>query len=193
MILRPGQAAIWFLFLGTDLLFRPKQGECRRNHQETHRHLETDAGVFLKWAWPKRRGDAALLLVTRAGQSSSHDGRVELELETTGPAFIGSPPISVTRANGPSWRQMGSGRGGGNCLTISNRPGTASPVKGKLQQHLTPLPEALLLAVPMLLGAACAAIQRDTEQMLVAAGFHMRPTDTTGCRRIFGRYRRIGS
>jgi hypothetical protein len=64
-------------------------------------------------------------------------------------------------------------------LTISNRSGTASPVKGKLQQHLTPLPEALLLAVPMLLGAACAAIQRDTEQMLVAAGFHMRPTDTT--------------
>lgn len=64
-------------------------------------------------------------------------------------------------------------------MRISNRPGTASPVKGKLQQHLTPLPEALLLAVPMLLGAACAAIQRDTEQMLVAAGFHMRPTDTT--------------
>ena len=30
----------------------------------------------------------------------------------------------------------------------------------------------------MLLGAACAVIQRDTEQMLVAAGFHMRPTDT---------------
>src|SRR5687767_10426234 len=93
---------------------------------------------------------------------------------------IGSTPISVTRASGSSWRQMGSGRGGGrNCLMISNRPGTASPVKGKLQQHLTPLPEALLLAVPMLLGAACAAIQRDTEQMLVAAGFHMRPTDTS--------------
>ena len=64
-------------------------------------------------------------------------------------------------------------------MTISNRPGTASPVKGKLQQHLTPLPEALLLAVPMLLGAACAVVQRDTEQMLVAAGFHVRPTDTT--------------
>ena len=67
-------------------------------------------------------------------------------------------------------------------MTISNRPGTASPVKGKLQQHLTPLLEALLLAVPMLLGAACAAIQRfevrDTERMLVAAGFHMRLADT---------------
>jgi hypothetical protein len=69
-----------------------------------------------------------------------------------------------------------------NCLTFSNRPGTASPVKGTLQQHLTLLPEALLLAVPMLLGGACAAIQRfevrDTERMLAAAGFHMRPADT---------------
>ena len=67
-------------------------------------------------------------------------------------------------------------------MTISNRPGTASPVKGTLQQHLTLLPKALLLAVPMLLGAACAAIQRfevrDTERMLVAAGFHMRLVDT---------------
>jgi hypothetical protein len=65
---------------------------------------------------------------------------------------------------------------------MRNRPGTASPVKGTLQQHLTLLPEALLLAVPMLLGAACAAIQRfevrDTERMLVAAGFHMRLADT---------------
>jgi len=69
-----------------------------------------------------------------------------------------------------------------NCVTIPNRPGTASPVKGTLQQHLTLLPKALLLAVPMLLGAACAAIQRfevrDTERMLVAAGFHMRLVDT---------------
>jgi len=64
-------------------------------------------------------------------------------------------------------------------LTISSRPGTASPVKGKLQQHLTLLPEALLLAVPMLLGAACAVVQQDTERMLAAAGFHMRPADTT--------------
>ena len=64
-------------------------------------------------------------------------------------------------------------------MTISNRPGTASPVKGKLQQHLTLLPEALLLAVPMLLGAACAAaIQQDTERMLAAAGFQLRPVDT---------------
>ena len=63
-------------------------------------------------------------------------------------------------------------------MTNSNRPGTASPVKGKLQQHLTPLPEALLLAVPMLLGAACAVVQHDTERMLAAAGFHMRPADT---------------
>jgi hypothetical protein len=40
------------------------------------------------------------------------------------------------------------------------------------------MPEALLLAVPMLLGAACAAIiQQDTERMLAAAGFHMRPAD----------------
>src|SRR4029453_1520181 len=65
---------------------------------------------------------------------------------------------------------------------MRNRPGTASPVKGTLQQHLTLLPGALLLAVPMLLGAACAAIQRfevrDTERMLVAAGFHMRLADT---------------
>jgi len=40
----------------------------------------------------------------------------------------------------------------------------------------------LLLAVPMVLGTACAAIQRfevrDTERMLVAAGFHMRLADT---------------
>jgi hypothetical protein len=39
----------------------------------------------------------------------------------------------------------------------------------------------LLLAVPVLLGAACAAIERfevrDTEQMLVAAGFHVRHAD----------------
>jgi hypothetical protein len=67
-------------------------------------------------------------------------------------------------------------------VTISNRPGTASPLKATSQQHLTLLPEALLLAVPMLLGAACAAIQRfevrDTERMLVAAGFHMRLADT---------------
>jgi hypothetical protein len=65
---------------------------------------------------------------------------------------------------------------------MRNRPGTASPVKGTLQQHVTLLPEALLLAIPMLLGAACAAIQRfevrDTERMLVAAGFHMRLADT---------------
>ena len=61
---------------------------------------------------------------------------------------------------------------------ISNR-GTASPVKRKLQQHLTRLPEALLLAAPMLLGAACAVIQQDTERMLVASGFQMRPADTT--------------
>src|SRR5262245_42345968 len=65
---------------------------------------------------------------------------------------------------------------------MRNRPGTASPVKGTVQQHITPLPEALLLAIPMLLGAACAAIQRfevrDTERMLVAAGFHMRLADT---------------
>ena len=64
-------------------------------------------------------------------------------------------------------------------MTISNRPGTASPVKGKLQQHLTLLPEALLLGVPMLLGTACAAaIQQDTQRMLAAAGFQMRPVDT---------------
>jgi hypothetical protein len=67
-------------------------------------------------------------------------------------------------------------------VTISNRPGTASPVKGTLQQHLALLPKALLIAVPMLLGAACAAIQRfevrDTERMLVAAGFHVRLVDT---------------
>jgi hypothetical protein len=41
---------------------------------------------------------------------------------------------------------------------------------------------ALLLAVPALLGAGCAAIQRyearDMERMLAAAGFHMRPADT---------------
>ena len=41
------------------------------------------------------------------------------------------------------------------------------------------MPGALLLAVPVLLGAACAVIQRDTERMLVAAGFHMRPEDST--------------
>ena len=63
-------------------------------------------------------------------------------------------------------------------MTISNRPGRGSPVKGKLQQHLTLWPEVLLLAVPMLLGAACAAIQQDTERMLAAAGFQMRPADT---------------
>jgi hypothetical protein len=67
-------------------------------------------------------------------------------------------------------------------LTVSNRPETVSPVKGTRQQQLTLLPEALLLAVPMLLSAACAAIQRfearDTERMLVAAGFHMRLADT---------------
>jgi hypothetical protein len=42
---------------------------------------------------------------------------------------------------------------------------------------------ALLLAVPALLGAGCAAIQRyevrDMERMLGAAGFHMRPADTS--------------
>ena len=52
-----------------------------------------------------------------------------------------------------------------------------------MQQHLTLLPEALLLAVPMLLGAACGAIQRfevgDTERMLAAAGFHMRLADAS--------------
>jgi hypothetical protein len=41
---------------------------------------------------------------------------------------------------------------------------------------------ALLLAVPALLGAGCATIQpyevRETERMLAAAGFHMRPADT---------------
>ena len=41
---------------------------------------------------------------------------------------------------------------------------------------------ALLLAILMLLGAACAPIQRfevrDTERMLVAAGFHMHRADT---------------
>jgi hypothetical protein len=37
---------------------------------------------------------------------------------------------------------------------------------------------ALLLAAPALLGAGCAAIHRDTETMLAAAGFHMRPADT---------------
>jgi hypothetical protein len=51
-----------------------------------------------------------------------------------------------------------------------------------LKQHLTILPEALLLAVSVFLGAACAAISRfevrDTERMLAAAGFHMRPADT---------------
>ncbi len=63
-------------------------------------------------------------------------------------------------------------------MTISNRP-TISPVKSKLRQYLTHLPEALLLAVPMLLGAACAGvIQQDTERMLAAAGFQKRPADT---------------
>ena len=56
-------------------------------------------------------------------------------------------------------------------MTISNR-----------QQRLALLPKALLVAVPMLLATACAAIQRfevkDTERMLVAAGFHMRIADT---------------
>ena len=41
---------------------------------------------------------------------------------------------------------------------------------------------ALLLAAPVLLGAACTSIQRydirDTERMLAAAGFQMRPADT---------------
>jgi hypothetical protein len=37
---------------------------------------------------------------------------------------------------------------------------------------------ALLLAASALLGAGCAAIQRDTERMLTEAGFHMRPADT---------------
>jgi hypothetical protein len=49
------------------------------------------------------------------------------------------------------------------------------------QQHKL-VPEALLLAVPMLLDTGCATIQRfevrDTERMLVAAGFHMRVADT---------------
>ena len=40
----------------------------------------------------------------------------------------------------------------------------------------------MLLAAPVLLGAGCATIQlyqaRDTERMLAAAGFHMRPADT---------------
>ena len=36
----------------------------------------------------------------------------------------------------------------------------------------------LLLAALALLGAGCAAIQRDTGLMLTAAGFHMRPADT---------------
>jgi hypothetical protein len=66
-------------------------------------------------------------------------------------------------------------------LTVSNRPETASLVKSTRQQPLTLLPEALLLAVPMLLSAACAEIHRfevtDTERMLVAAGFHMRLAD----------------
>jgi hypothetical protein len=38
---------------------------------------------------------------------------------------------------------------------------------------------ALWLTVPALLGAGCATIQRyETERLLVAAGFHMRPADT---------------
>ena len=41
---------------------------------------------------------------------------------------------------------------------------------------------ALLLAVPALIGAGCATIQRlevrETERTLAAAGFQMRPTDT---------------
>jgi hypothetical protein len=61
-------------------------------------------------------------------------------------------------------------------------PKSISAAQATLQQHLTLLPEALLLAVAMLLGAACAAIQRfevkDTERMLVAAGFQMRLADT---------------
>ena len=48
--------------------------------------------------------------------------------------------------------------------------------------HLALLPKAQLVAVSMLLGAACAAIQRfevrDTERMLMAVGFHMRLADT---------------
>ena len=51
-----------------------------------------------------------------------------------------------------------------------------------MQQQLRLLPKTLLLAVPMVLGAACAAVQRfevrDTERMLVAAGFHMHLADT---------------
>ena len=42
---------------------------------------------------------------------------------------------------------------------------------------------ALLLAVPPMLGAGCASIQRyeieETERMLAAAGFEMRPADTS--------------
>ena len=53
--------------------------------------------------------------------------------------------------------------------------------EGQLQ-HRTLLPEALLLAVPMLLGAACAVVQHDTERMLAAAGFQMRPADAAELR-----------
>src|SRR5215831_8894264 len=64
---------------------------------------------------------------------------------------------------------------------ISHRPGRARPVKGTSQHHLALLPKALLIVLSILLGAACAAIQRfevrDTERMLVAAGFHMRLAD----------------
>jgi hypothetical protein len=55
-------------------------------------------------------------------------------------------------------------------------------VNGKLQHHPTFLLETLLLAVAVLLGGACAVIQRyevrDKERMLAVAGFHMRPADT---------------
>ena len=67
-------------------------------------------------------------------------------------------------------------------MTISNRPGTASPVKGKLRQRLTRLPEALLLTVPMLFGAACAAaIQQDRHPMSRGRG----PRGGDRCRRSF--------
>ena len=48
-----------------------------------------------------------------------------------------------------------------------------------MKQHRALVPVALLLAVPMLFGAAFAVVQQDTEQMLAAAGFHKRPADAT--------------
>jgi hypothetical protein len=52
----------------------------------------------------------------------------------------------------------------------------------------------LLLAVPALLGAGCATIQRleatETGRMLAAAGFHVVPRMRRSGRRIFGRGRR---